>query len=329
MGFKPAVRRKRLLRAALFGPTGSGKTYTGLRLMRNIVGPSGTIALIDTERGRANNYADIGFDTVWLKHYAASDYIAEIQEAAKAGYDGLIIDSMSHAWEGEGGLLQLVDQVTNENKDRSGKDNTFRAWGDDRVRGFEHSLWNAILDFPGHVIVTMRSKQQYEVGQDGNGKTRISKVGLAPIQRANIEYEFDLVARFTQENEMIIEKATDPEQEFQGRCITKPDDEFFAEITAWLNRGDTRMDEYRARINKKCAEIGLIIGKSAKEVGVLAREIIANKFGTEDIDTLCNRELDEIPDLLMALVESPQEQAQERQAKRDNKKKEAASAVQS
>lgn len=327
MGFKPAVRRKRLLRAAFFGPTGSGKTLTSLRLMRHIVGPQGTIAMIDTERGRANNYADIGFDTAWLKHYAASDYIAEIQNAAEGGYDGLIIDSMSHAWEGEGGLLQLIDQVQAE-AGKDGKGNTFKAWGDERVRGFEHRLWSAVLDFPGHVIVTMRSKQQYEVDKDANGKTRISKVGLAPIQRANIEYEFDLVCRFTQDNEMIIEKATDPEQEFQGRCVTKPGEDFFAELAVWLNRGDTRMDEYRARINKTCAEVGQIIGKTAKEVGVLAREIIGNKFGTEDIETLCNKELDEIPDLIRALVESPQEQAQERQAKRDNRRKEAASGVQ-
>lgn len=327
MEFRPAIRRQRFLRGAFFGPSGSGKTLTSLMMMRGIVGPEGKIAVIDTERGSANMYADlVKFDTVWLTDYAASDYIACINSAAEAKYDGLIIDSASHAWEGEGGLLSVVENVIQGQK---GKQDSFRAWADERVRHAEHSFWNAILDFPGHVIVTMRAKTSYEISKNEHGKTVIAKLGLAPVQRQSAEYEFDLICRFTAENEMWIEKARDPECKLEGRCITKPGAEFADEIRAWLNKGDTAIDDYRARINKTCEEIASITGRPLAEIRREARELIASKHGTAEIDTLSNMELDELPDLIRALVESPKEQAQLRQAKRDNAKKEATSGAQS
>lgn len=322
MGFKPAIRRQRLFRGAFFGPTSSGKTFTSLRLMRHILGPDQKIALIDTERGRASIYAEIGFDTLQLTNYAAQDYVAAIEEARAAGYPGLIIDSMSPAWSGEGGLLELVDVVAREMPARAGKKDSFSAWGEERVRYAQHSLWNAVLDYPGHVIITMRAKTVYEHTKDEQGKTKIHKLGLAPIQRSDVEYEFDFVCRFTIENEMYIEKATDPDDKFQGRCITKPGDDFFAEIKEWLDKGDTRIEDYRARINKRCDEIAAMTGRPIGEIRKESKQIIGNKFGTEDITTLSNSELEEIPDMLRALVPSPEVEAQTRQAIRDNKKRE-------
>lgn len=323
MEFKPAIRRQRFLRAAFFGPSGSGKTLTSLIMMRGIVGPQGRIAVIDTERGSANMYADlVQFDTVWLTEYAATDYIACIKQAEAAKYDGLIIDSASHAWEGEGGLLSVVENVIKGQK----KEDSFRAWGDERVRHAEHSFWNTILDFPGHVIVTMRAKTSYEVSKNENGKTVIQKLGLAPVQRQSAEYEFDLICRFTAENEMWIEKARDPECKLEGRCITKPGADFADEISAWLKKGDTPIDDYRTRINKTCEEVAAMTQRPLAEIRKEARELIANKHGTNDITTLSNMELDGLPDLIRALVPSPKEEAQLRQAQRDNKKKEATTA---
>src|SRR5690242_19965331 len=105
---------------ALVGPSGSGKTYTALKIATNLV-PSGKVALIDTERGSASKYAKLfKFDVLELRNYHPEAYIKAIKAAADNGYDVLIIDSLSHAWNGDGGVLSIVDK----------KGGRFDAWKD-------------------------------------------------------------------------------------------------------------------------------------------------------------------------------------------------------
>jgi hypothetical protein len=193
--FRKAERKTAKLRAALCGTSGSGKTYSALLLARGLAGESGRIALLDTERGSGELYADLfEYDVAQITPpFTPERYITLIREASHS-YDVLIVDSLSHAWAGEGGILEMHDNATKA--DRGG--NSYTAWRN--VTPQHNALVEAILTAPCHVIVTMRSKTAYELVDDGKGKKKPIKIGLAPIQREGMEYEFTLVFDLSVEN---------------------------------------------------------------------------------------------------------------------------------
>ena len=184
--FRRAQRRRARLRLALAGPSGAGKTYSALLIARGRVGPEGTIALIDTERGSGDLYADLmAYDVATLDPpYTPRAYMALLREAQ--AYDVVIIDSLSHAWSGEGGILDMVDQAG-----RAARGNKFAGWRE--VTPQHNALVDAILAHPGHVIVTLRTKTAWEVVTNSRGKAAPVKVGLKPEQREGLEYEFTVV----------------------------------------------------------------------------------------------------------------------------------------
>jgi hypothetical protein len=186
--FRKAEKRQAKLRLALCGPSGSGKTCSALLIAMGLA-PGGKIALVDTERGSGELYADmVPYDVAPLEPpYTPGRYIEIIKGAESAGYDVLIIDSFSHAWMGEGGILDLHDRATSAS--RSG--NSFMAWRE--VTPKHNALVDAILGANMHVIVTMRTKTAYDLVDDGKGGKKPLKIGLAPIQRDGLEYEFTLV----------------------------------------------------------------------------------------------------------------------------------------
>jgi len=183
--FKRAERKSAKLRAAICGTSGSGKTYSSLLLAKGL---GNRVAVIDTERGSAELYAELfDFDVAQLSPpYTPKRYIALIDEASK-NYDVLVIDSLSHAWAGEGGVLAMHDNAARA--DRSG--NSYTAWRN--ITPEHNALVEAILSAPCHVICAMRSKTAYEMTDDGKGKKKPIKIGLAPIQRDGMEYEFAIV----------------------------------------------------------------------------------------------------------------------------------------
>lgn len=182
--FSRATKKQTRVRLALQGVSGGGKTFTALTIAQAIGGDS--VAVIDTEHGSASKYADLfTFDTVSLSNYSPSDYIRAIDAAAQAGYAVLIIDSLSHAWAGKGGILEIVDNAPSASKFSSG-------WKDATPQ--QNRLIEAIIGYPGHVIVTLRTKTEYVIEKNKNGKDVPRKVGLAPVQRDGVEYEFDVVA---------------------------------------------------------------------------------------------------------------------------------------
>src|SRR5262249_29638566 len=144
------------------------------------------VALIDTEHGSASKYADqFPFDVLELTHFDPRRYINAIHEAEQDGYAVLIIDSLSHAWNGTGGALELVETVAKRNQ----RNNTFNAWAE--VTPLQNKLIDTILGSPLHIIATLRTKTEYVIEQV-NGKSVPRKVGMAPIQRADVDYEFDI-----------------------------------------------------------------------------------------------------------------------------------------
>jgi hypothetical protein len=229
--FRAASRQQRKGRIGLIGPSGSGKTYTALELA---TGFGGRIALIDTENSSSELYADrFAFDVLNLDTFAPQTYVQAIQAAEQAGYDVLIIDSLSHAWMGRDGALEMVDKATV--KSRSG--NSFAAWRE--VTPQHNALVDALVRCKSHLIVTMRAKTEYVIEQvQRNGRTvnEPRKIGMAPVQRDGLEYEFDIVADMDWENRFIVSKTR--YDELTGEVITKPTRELGAQIAAWLASGE-------------------------------------------------------------------------------------------
>src|SRR5690606_13915360 len=133
------------------------KTYTALQLAKGLAGPNDRIAVIDTENNSAALYADeFEFDVLNLDTFSPEVYIQAIRAAEAAGYDVLIIDSLSHAWMGKEGALEQVDKAA-----RRYQGNTYAAWRD--VTPMHNALVEAMVRCKCHLIVTMRAKTEYVV----------------------------------------------------------------------------------------------------------------------------------------------------------------------
>lgn len=222
--FQKAIKAQSKLRLAVFGPSGAGKTFTSLRMATGI---GGKIALIDSERNSASKYADrFDFDTASLDRKTIDEYISYMTGAAKAGYNVLIIDSMSHAWQE---LLEEIDKLASTKY----KGNTWSAWSEGTPK--QKRFVDAILNFPGHVIVTMRSKTEWTTESDKNGKSRPIRVGLTPEQGKGIEYEFDMLIELSTEH--IAQVIKDRTGKYQDQIIEKPGEQFGKDLIDWLNDG--------------------------------------------------------------------------------------------
>ena len=224
--FKRATKSQAKLRMAVMGPSGSGKTYTSLSVATAL----GKVAVIDTEHGSASKYGDrFTFDVLELSDYHPQQYIDAIQAAGEGDYDVLVIDSLSHAWNGAGGVLEIVDRAAR----RSESKNTFAAWRD--ATPLHNQLVEALLSVPLHLITTMRSKTEYVLERDERGKMTPRKVGLAPVQREGMEYEFDVVAEMDMKNTLFITKTRIPR--LAGKVIPYPDAALGETLRAWLLDG--------------------------------------------------------------------------------------------
>lgn len=185
MAFVKAVRKQAKLRLALTGPSGSGKTYGALKIAQGI---GGRIAVIDTEKGSASLYSHlVDFDVMELDPpYTPEAFTKAMKEAESAGYDVLILDSITHEWSGVGGCLELVDEIARARY----KGNSWSAWNDvtPRHRAFIDSIQRS----PIHIIATMRSKTETAQTEE-NGRKRVVKLGMKSEQRDGFEYEMTLV----------------------------------------------------------------------------------------------------------------------------------------
>jgi len=185
MKFTKATRQKARLRLALTGPSGSGKTWGALLLA---LGLGGKIAVIDTERESASLYSHLAdFDTLNLAApFTPERYIEAIKAAESAGYDTLILDSITHEWSGVGGCLDMVDQIARAKY----KGNSWSAWNDVTPR--HRALLDAILHSSMHIIVTLRSKTETAQTEE-NGRKKVVKLGMKAEQRDGFEYEMTVV----------------------------------------------------------------------------------------------------------------------------------------
>jgi hypothetical protein len=206
---RKAERKKSKLRLALVGATGSGKTYSALQLA---FGLGSKVGLIDTEHGSGDLYADLGdYDVITLEPpYTVAKYRDAIRAFEEAGHDTIIVDSLSHAWSGEGGLLDKQGQLEASGKYR----NSFATWRE--ITPEHNKLVEQMLGSPAHVIATMRTKTEYVVEKDDRGKNSVRRLGLSPVQRDGVEYEFTVVMDMSENHTACASK--DRTSLFDGWC---------------------------------------------------------------------------------------------------------------
>ncbi|WP_224275755.1 AAA family ATPase [Streptomyces sp. LS1784] len=230
--FQPATREQAKARIALQGPGGSGKTKSALRIAEGLA-QGGTIGMVDTERGSALKYApvpgrpDLGgheFGHLPLAVCSPENLMAVVAAAEQARVAVLIIDSWSHFWAGKGGLLARVEQ---ESKKPGHFGGSYTAWAP--VNELEQNMLDALLGFPGHVIVTMRTKNDYEM----DGK-KVTKIGVKTVQREGAEYEVDVVIDMVEGTGTVTKTRYEP---LNGLTVHHPGEELAETILEQLGAG--------------------------------------------------------------------------------------------
>lgn len=226
-----ATKCRAKLRLGMSGAAGSGKTYSALLIAQGL---GGRIGMIDTEHGSGDLYADLlpeGYDVLQLSPpYTPARYIEAIHLMEQTGVNTIIIDSLTHAWSGEGGSLDRHGKIA----DRSG--NSWQAWR--QVTPEHNALVEALLQSPCHIIATMRAKTEYVQEKDERtGRQVVRKIGLAPVMRDGIEYEFTIFMEL--DSEHIAHIGKDRTRLFDGMMI-KPDTETGRELLGWLESGEEK-----------------------------------------------------------------------------------------
>lgn len=275
--FQRAQRSQAKLRLGLTGASGSGKTYSALLIAKGL---GGKVAFIDTENRSGDLYSDlIDFDILHLVNpFTVEKYVDAIELAETSGYDILIIDSISHAWAGEGGVLDYVDRLSSSNF----KGNSFTAWR----QGGRHQdqLINKILRSQMHTIITMRSKTEYVVEMNDRGKQSPRKIGMAPVQRDNVEYEFTTVLDLSMDN--VASSSKDRTKLFKIPKVLNEEDG--VRLNEWLNdgKGAADIEAEKTRELEACKmEIELI--SSEQELNLMATKWfnrLSSKFGVQKGD---------------------------------------------
>lgn len=179
MELRKASRKKAKIRLGLSAVSGGGKTMSALLIAYGMTGDWSKIALIDTENESADLYAHLGdYNVLPLSApYTPERYIDAIKSCERAGMEVLIIDSITHEWDGKGGCLEIVDKLGGRYQDWS------------KVTPRHQSFINAILESKCHIITTVRRKQDYEMSKDSSGKLKVEKAGLKEVTREGFEYE--------------------------------------------------------------------------------------------------------------------------------------------
>ena len=239
MQIRKAERKKAKLRLGIAGASGSGKTWSALEIA---TGMGGKIGMIDTESGRGELYGeDFNYDVIRLEApYSPARYVEAIKSFERSGYDILIIDSLSHAWSGEGGVLSIVDKAGGQFQS---------GWKVGTPQ--QNLLIDNLINSPMHIITTLRVKTEYVVEKNERGKNEPRKIGLAPIQRDQLEYEFTVFMTMSQDH---IAHVTKDNTKLFDQQFVKPSNAMGENLMAWLNTGldanDLVMQEGIAAIEK-------------------------------------------------------------------------------
>lgn len=183
MKLQAAERKQAKIKLGIQGPSGSGKTYSSLMVAYGMTKDWSKVAVIDTENHSADLYAHLGnFNVLALdRPYSPERYIEAIEICEQANMQVIVIDSISHEWEGPGGILDTHGAMPG---------NSFTNWA--KVTPRHNDFVQKIIQSPCHILATIRSKQDYVLSEK-NGKMVPEKVGLKGVTREGLDYEFTLV----------------------------------------------------------------------------------------------------------------------------------------
>lgn len=251
MELQSAKREKIKVPIMLMGASGSGKTLSALLIAKGIIEEMHPdmsneeqwkkIALIDSEHKRSLLYAQSEHDDVRIEGFqhlnlkapfTAERYMQAFQICKNAGCEVIIVDSLSHAWSGEGGILDKVNNLGGRYQD----------WKE--VKPDENLMLKMLIDSELHVIATARSKQATEVTTSETGKLKVEKLGLKPDQKDTLEYEFAITFQIYQDH--MAEATKDNSSMFDGRVLLNR--EVGKKIYNWAEQGiDVKAQERKKR----------------------------------------------------------------------------------
>ena len=249
MELKKATRKQVKLRMGLSAVSGGGKTYSALLLAHGITNDWSKIAVIDTENGSASLYSHLGnFNTIDLQApYTPERYIEAIRTCENAGMEVTIIDSITHEWDGKGGMIDISNSMSG---------NSFTNWA--KLTPRHQAFIDSILQSKSHIISCVRRKQDYEMNKDSNGKTTVQKAGLKEITREGFEYELTL--NFNLE---LNHKAT-ASKDRTGLFMDKPEFTITSEtgrtLLDWCNSGEAVLPEAFKTIDEREHDVIEMIG---------------------------------------------------------------------
>ena len=225
MQLRKATRKKAKIRLGLSAVSGGGKTYSAILVAKGLCGDLSKVAVIDTENGSADLYAHLGDYNVLplTAPFSPERYIEAIRACEKAGMEVIIVDSISHEWDGKGGCLEIVESL-------GGK---YQDWA--KVTPRHQAFLEAILHSPCHVITTVRRKQDYEMIKDGN-KIKVEKGGLKEISREGFEYELTINLEMDTNHNATASK--DRTNLFMGKPPFVPSEKTGEIIAQWCEQGE-------------------------------------------------------------------------------------------
>jgi AAA domain len=232
MEIRKASKKKVKLRIGLSGASGFGKTYSALLIAFGITNDWSKVCIIDTENNSADLYANLGEYSVLplSAPFAPERYVEAIKLAEKSGFEVIIIDSISHEWEGVGGCLEICDQITAA----SNAKNSYTSWG--KITPRHNAFIQSILQSNCHIITTVRRKQDYEMSKDSNGKTQVVKMGMKEITREGFEYELTANLEIVADSHYV-KASKDRTQLFMDKPEFVPTIETGKALINWANTG--------------------------------------------------------------------------------------------
>lgn len=226
MQLQQAQRHQVKLRLGLSGASGFGKTYSALLLAYGITNDWSKIAIIDTENSSASLYSHLGgYNVLALNEpYSPERYIEAIKTCEKASMEVIIIDSITHEWQGKGGCIQIHEELGG----------TFQMWA--KVTPRHQAFIDAILESKAHIITTVRRKMDYSLDVGSNGKTKVIKHGTKEVTREGFEYELTVNFELINDNHLV-----SASKDRTGLFMNKP--EFIInsatgrKLVEWCNQG--------------------------------------------------------------------------------------------
>lgn len=242
---RKATRQKAKIRLGLSSVSGGGKTYSSILIAKGLSnGNMDKIALIDTENGSGDLYANLGdYNVITLEApYTPERYIEAINACESAGMEVIIIDSITHEWDGKGGILEISNSMTG---------NSYTNWA--KLTPRHQAFIDKILQCKAHVITTVRRKQDYEMTTNSQGKLVPQKVGLKEVTREGFEYELTVNLELDTNHNATVSK--DRTGLFVGKPDFKPSEETGKLLLDWCENGVEPIKEIAKLSDKQMERI--------------------------------------------------------------------------